>query len=348
MRVLVTGHRGYVGSVLCRVLQNANFDVVGLDVDLYGDCDFGRTQDAVPFFDIDIRDVEYTELLSFDAIIHLAALSDDPLADISPKHTQEINIEGTNRLAECAKRAGVERFLFASSCSVYGRGGNDLLTEESPVAPLSRYAQSKLDCENILRRMSSTLFTPISLRMPTCYGASSRIRLDLVVNDFVGSAVANRHIMMQSAGVAWRPMMHVEDVSRAYAGVLTAPTERIANQVFNIADSEQNFRVIEIADAVTEEIEQATRMIAKDAIDERSYRVDGAKLAKTLPNLQYRWNLVKGIRQLRSAMTSAGLTPGDWRSDRYRRAHRLRGRIERNELNAKLRPTASSVPALCY
>ena len=337
MRVLVTGHRGYIGAVMASVLQNARFDVVGLDCDLYGACEFGRTRETVPSYDTDLRDIEWTDLLSFDAVVHLAALPEDFDDQIDPQLTEEINLSATIRLAECCKRAQISRFLFASTCAVYGRDESGLIREDGVTHPLSAYAKSKLECERELSRLSSDTFAPVLLRNGTVYGVSPRLRLDTVVNDFVGAAFTNGRIDMQTEGRAWRPLIHVEDVARAYAAVLAAPDKRVAGHTFNVVASKENFRVIDVADMVTELIPHTTRFVPTGAFDRRSYRVDGTKLSDACPKLSMRWTLREGIRQLRDAMNSAGMTPGDWRSGRYRRIARLSSLMERGELDASLR-----------
>lgn len=344
MKVLVTGHRGYIGSVMTTVLERAGHDVIGLDCDLYAGCDFGRPAGIVACLDCDLRDVEPAALGSFDAVIHLAALSDDATTDCRTELADEINYHATIRLAKSCKRAGVPRFLFASSCGVYGRGSIELLPEHGAVNPLSRYAELKLRCEREIAGLADHTFTPVFLRNATVYGVSPRLRLDLVVNDFAFAALLLGRITMRSAGAAWRPFVHVEDLARVYLSVLTTPIDIVHNEVFNIVGEAENYRVIDIADMVAELLPECTRCSANEAFDQRSYRVDGAKLARILPHARFRWTLSRGIRQLFSAARAAGTTPGDWRSDRYRRAPRLQALLERGELDASLRRAA---PTLC-
>ncbi len=337
MRVLVTGHRGYIGSVLMSVLQHARHEVVGLDCDWYRDCDFGRMRDSIPSFEMDVRDVEFTDLLSFDAVIHLADLPQDATVQLDPALNEEINFEATLRLAECCKQASVSRFLFASTCAVYGSGEGKPQSESNSPAPTTPYALAKLRCEQALLRLADEHFEPVLLRNATVYGVSPRLRLDTVVNDFVGSAVAVGRVVMRTEGRAWRSLMHVEDVARVYATVLTAAGEVVGGQVFNVAKTGENYRVIDIADCVTEFVPDCTRSIRTGIPDQRSYCVDGSKLQRALPHLTWRWTLPQGIRQLRSAMLGAGLTAGEWRSDRYRRVICLRTMMERGELDPSLR-----------
>ena len=342
MRVLVTGHRGYIGSVLTTVLRHARYEVAGLDCDYYRGCDFGRVHEVVNNFEMDLRDVEFTDLLSFDAVVHLADLPPEAAHGSSPREACEINEEATLRLAECCKQAEVSRLLFASSCDVYRRGGA-VLNEQSPVDPATPAAASKLRCERALAAMAGPDFTPVFLRHASVYGVSPRIRTDLVVNDFVASAVATGRVVLQDNGMAWLPVVHVEDLCRVYAAILSAPDDLVHNQAVNVISSCENYRSIDIADMVTELVPSCTRSADCTVFDKPGYRVDGMKLQRTFPGLSFRWTLPMGIRQLRTAMLGCGLTPGDFRSDRYRRLARLRTLMEQGELGADLRRTEPAV-----
>ena len=344
MRVLVTGHRGYIGSVMTCVLRHARFDVVGLDCDWYSGCDFGRVVEPVPSFDTDIRDVEFTDLLSFDAVVHLAALPEHA----SGHHGRgagrrqavsidEIDYEATMHLAECAKQANVPRFVFASSWSVYGRNGTERLDETSPPNPVTAHGKSKLHCERDLARLADMAFTPVFLRNAEVYGVSPRLRMDLIVNDFVGSAVTHGRVEFRGGAGGWRSLVHVEDLCRAYAAVLTAPDDLVRSEVFNVTAPDADYRVIDVADAVTEMVPSCTRPLTVDLFDGKSVRTDGSKLRRRFPKLSFRWTLPLGIRQLQNAMVGAGVSPGDWRSDRYRRARRLQNLIDSGELDPSLR-----------
>lgn len=337
MRVLITGHRGYIGSVLAGFLHNARFEIVGLDADFYQGAGVGRTNPDVPEFTCDFRDVSFTDLLSFDAVVHLAALSDDPSGDIDEVLTGEINHRAVIRFAEYCRRAGVSRFVMASTCSVYGRGGTELLTEDSPPNPLSAYARAKLACENDLLLLSAASFTPVALRLATVYGMSPRLRLDTVVNDLTASAVAVGRVNLRSSGTSWRPLVHVEDAARAFAAVLLANASEVGGRTFNVVPEEANVRVIDIADAVVEWVPDAVRGTTRQNYDRRSYRVSGSRLLRAVPSFKYRWTLPQGIRQMREAMLGAGLTQADWRSGRFRRAACLRALLESGELTRDLR-----------
>lgn len=337
MKVLVTGHRGYIGSVLVRVLSNAGHEVTGLDTDWFHGCDFGRIEESVPSIDMDVRDIEAIDLAPFDAVIHLAAVSDDTSGDIDEALTEEINLQATLRLAWCCKSAGISRLIFASSCSVYGTGMNRLLDETSPVSPQSAYASSKLACERHLLDMTDSSFKPVLLRLATTYGVSPRLRMDIVVNDFVGSAVATGRVCMKTDGRAWRPLIHVEDVARVFAAVVAAPDEAVAGEVFNVARPAANHRIIDIADEVADSVPQCIRQAPRQIPDRSSYRVRGDKLHRTFPALKMRWTLPLGIRQLTNAMGAAGMSSGLWRSERYRRHLRLHKLVELGEIDNSFR-----------
>jgi len=343
MRVLVTGHRGYVGSVVASVLRHARYDVVGLDCDYFSGCNFGRIQDDIPSFDTDLREVESADLLSFDAVIHLAGLSSHEADVLGADLSREINLDATVRLAECCKQANVGRFLFASTCAVYGDGADAVSTELDIPAPQTAYAQQKLAAEKTLRRMARADFLPVFLRCGTVFGVSPRLRVDTVVNDFVGSMICHGRIDMKTVGRARRPLIHVEDVARAYAGTLTAPSGTIAGEVINIASTTENYRVIDIADTVVEQFGHGARQASPTNYDKQSYRASGDKLAKLLPKHRPRWTLRRGIRQLRTAMESAGFTPSDWRGRRYRRAAYLEWAVETAQLDPELRRKQKAV-----
>ncbi len=360
MRVLVTGHRGYLGSVLVNVLRHARFDVVGLDCDLYEGCDFGRVRNRIPDFEIDLRDVEFADLLSFDAVVHLADLPQHPSNPENTPSIDQANVEATVRLAECCRQAKVSRFLYASSCAVYGRGQERWSTEESPVHPTTMHAATRLCCEQELTRRADRTFTPIILRNPIAYGVSPRLRLDLLVNDFVAAAVTTGQIIVQTGGRAWRPLLHVEDIARAYAAVLSTPDEQmgirpqpVGSQVFNVVNAHENYQFVGIAEAVCEHLPDCVWKACANGqpsagwrFDDASYQVDGKKLRQAFPNFTFRWDLQLGIRQLRTAMIGAGLTYADWRSDRYRRRARITTLLERGQLSSDMRRTRAVLPLL--
>ena len=340
MRVLVTGHRGFIGSVLVNVLDHARFDVVGLDCDYYKGCDFGRAHGDVPSFEIDIRNVEFADLLSFDAVVHLADLPAAAASTLNPAVVRQISEEATVRLAACCKKANVGRFVFMSSCEVYGRwrgSSESVVDEQGPVDPVTAHGESKRRCELALLQMGDDALTSVILRSGSVYGVSPRLRLDVCVNDFVASAMLRGNVMLEGDGGAWRSLVHVEDLCRAVASVLVAPDEAVRGEVFNLVAPNANLRLIEIADLATELVPHATRSVSEFSVDEPSCRVDGSKFERCFPKFSHRYDLTTGMRQLRSAMDSAGLSPGDWRSDRYRRLPRLSRLIERREVDITLR-----------
>ena len=345
MRVLVTGHRGYIGSVLVRVLGHSRFEVVGLDTDLYRGCDFGRVRETIPDFDVDIRQIEVADLVSFDAVIHLAAAPDAAYDSLGRQSADQINVEATLRLADCCKAARVSRFLFASTCRVYESRSQEECSETAPVAPRSAAALAKHQCEQYLLRLADRAFVPAILRQADVYGVSPRLRLDLVTNALVASAVTRQVACLNSDGAAWRPQVHVGDLARVYSLLLTAEDEKVNAEVFNVVAPDENQRLIELADLVAEHIPRCTRSTRRQHQSEPSYRADGRKLRDRFPQFAYRWTLTTGIRQLQYAMENAGLTPSDIRSNRFHRTQRLRDQIERGRLDRSMRHTsAPSVP----
>ncbi len=335
MKVLITGHRGYIGSVLTQVLLNRGIEVIGLDADLYSDCAFGRVREPGTSLAIDIRHVESHHFGGVDVVIHLAGIADDASGDLDPQLTEDINLAGTMRVAEMAKAAGVGRFFFASSCSVYGKGAQELLTEKSLVNPVSKYDQFKLSCEQGLAKLADENFSPVYLRLGTVYGVSPKLRLDTVVNDFVGAATTTGRIAMKTAGLAWRPFIHVEDVARTISALLSLSPQRVHNRAINIVQRHENYRVAQVADAVTDAIPNSQWTGAFDIADLKSYSVSGQQLAHLLPGFRFNWKLEDGIRQLAAALQGAGVTSSEWRSDRYRRVMRLRSLLERGALDGR-------------
>ncbi len=342
MKALVTGHAGYIGSVLVGVLRAQGHDVVGLDTNLYRDCDFGRHREFVPEFTLDIRDVEPQDLQRFDAVIHLADLPNDAPDVLAPDAVQSVNEIATRRLATACKQAGVRRFLFASTCQAFAGCRGAPVTERTPPAPVTTHARAKRNCEYALQELADETFSPIILRQAGVYGVSPRLRLDLFINDLVASAATTGRLHLPGDGHAFHPLIHVEDLARAYATLLTAPDERPHDRLYNLADPEAS-RAIDIADAIVETVPFCTRVTTPRLNNEPSIRIDASHFMRNFPNFRFRWTLAQGIRQLCEAFHGAGLTAGDWRSDRYRRILRLQSALEQGAADRNLRQIWTAV-----
>src|SRR5882724_6018378 len=300
MRILVTGHNGYIGSVLAPFMAAAGHDVIGLDTYLFEDCSLGEDTVRIESLRCDVRDVGATDLAGFDAIIHLAALSNDPLGNVNPQCTYDINHLASVRLARLAKQAGVSRFLFASSCSLYGVAGDALLTEDAAFNPITPYGASKVRVEQDVARLADERFSPTFLRNATAYGVSPRLRGDLVVNNLVGLAYTTGEVLISSDGTPWRPLVHVEDIAHAFLAVLHAPRELVHNQAFNVGRSEENYRVRDLGTLVEQVVPGSkVRYAQGGGPDPRCYRVDCGKLARTIPEYQPQWTVRRGMEQLR-------------------------------------------------
>jgi nucleoside-diphosphate-sugar epimerase len=338
MRVLVTGHNGYIGSVLAPALQAAGHDVVGLDTFFFEDCTLGRDDPPVPAMRMDIRDVHPTDLLGFDAVVHLAALCNDPLGDLNPGWTDDINHRASVRLGRIARDAGVARFVFASSCSMYGAAGEDVVTEEAPLKPLTAYAVSKVRTEEGLANLADGRFSPVFMRNATAYGLSPRLRADVVLNNLVCWAHTTGRIRIMSDGTPWRPIVHVQDIARAVAAVLVAPRDAIHNQAFNVGANGENYQVLELAEIVQATVPGCTIERAAGAgPDPRSYRVDFRKLARTLPAFTLHWNASRGAKDLHAALLEGGVTLADFQGERYMRLARIKRLLESRRLDDTLR-----------
>lgn len=339
MRILVTGHHGYIGSVKAPFLQAAGHEVTGLDTLFYEGCDLRDDDAEIPSLRLDLRDVRPEHLTGFDAVVHLAALSNDPLGDLSADLTREINFAATLTLARAAKEAGVRRFVFSSSCSMYGASSPDEhVDEEAPLRPLTAYAESKVLAENALLELAGEDFSPVFMRNATAYGVSPRLRVDIVLNNLVGWAHTTGRVRILSDGTPWRPLVHIEDIARATLAILEAPTDLVHAQAFNIGGSAENYQVSELAEIVRDTVGRCTIEYAGSADpDPRSYRVDFGRFARAFPDLEMPWTAKRGAEELFAAYRDVGLTLAEFQSDRYIRLKRLKLLLEDGALDRELR-----------
>ncbi len=338
MNVLLTGDRGYIGQTMTRFLLGRGHQVTGLDTDYYYDCDFGRSDRAYPKLERDIRDVSPEDIRGFDAVVHLAGLSNDPLGSLQSELSYDINHHASVRLAKMAKQAGVRRFLFASSCSMYGMAGEDVLGEESPLRPLTPYARSKVRSEEGLSALAEKHFSPTFLRNATAYGVSSRLRIDIVLNNLVGWSVTTGNIRILSDGTPWRPIVHIEDISQAFALVLEAPVKVIHNQAFNIGADSENYRVRDLA-AIVHKVVPASKVeyVGQGGPDPRNYRVSFAKFVRAFPTFRCRWTALEGAQELYDAYRAQNLTLEGLQGRKYVRLKQIEVLLSNGQLDSDLR-----------
>lgn len=342
MRILVTGHKGYIGSVMVPSLLAEGFDLTGLDSDIYRGCSYGSEPLQIREIIKDIRDAEIRDFSGIDAVIHLAAVPNDTFGVLSPELTYEINYAATIRLAEIAKRAGVGRFLLASSCASYGIQTDELLGEEAVLNPTNAYARSKLLAEQELNRRAGAGFHPVFMRIATAYGFSPRHRLDLVLNNLVAWAQQTGILFLKGDGNSWRPIVHVRDIAEAFTAVLKAPLELSHNRVFNVGLQGENYRIRNIAEAVTLVV-PASRIEYGfgSSSDKRNYRLSFMKIKETLKDYHPKWNLFRGAEELYEAYQRTGLSREDIEGPKYRRIDQIKALMKSGKLTQDIRWSAN-------
>jgi len=340
MRVLVTGSSGYIGTVLVPMLEKQGHEVVGLDTDYYSACTFTGKLAEIKTISRDVREELADVITGYDAIIHLAGLSNDPLGDYDPTLTEEINYKATVKIAKLAKQSGAERFIFASSCSNYGASGDNFLTEEASFNPVTPYGKSKVLVEQALNELADDKFSPTYLRASTAYGVSPRLRFDLVVNNLTAWAYTTGQVYLKSDGTPWRPIVHVEDICRAYIAALESNRELVHNEAFNVGTTTENYQIREIAEIVEDIVPGCKVAFAEDAgPDKRCYRVDCNKIARVLHNFKPQWTVRQGIADLYNTYKTVGLELDEFEGPRLMRIAHIKELVDIGRLDTKLRWT---------
>jgi nucleoside-diphosphate-sugar epimerase len=337
-RILITGNNGYIGSVMGPWFKRAGFDVVGLDTNLFQQCSLVPDKDNIPTVEKDLREVTPRDLEGFDAVVHLAALSNDPIGNLREDWTRDINHTGSVRLAKCAKQAGVKRFVFSSSCIMYGMSEVAEANEDAPLAPQTEYARSKVTAEAALSELADDDFSPVFCRNGTVYGLSPRMRFDTVLNNLMGMAVSAGRVQVFSDGTPWRPVVHVQDVARSFQAILEAPRADIHDQAFNMGADHLNHQISDLARIVTETVPGcALEMVPQPGADQRTYKAGFGKFKRTFPAFQFMWTPRDGARELYEAFTAIGLTAADFKDKRFTRLHWLRHLIDSGQVDGQLR-----------
>jgi len=336
-RVLLTGHKGYIGSILAPLLTQAGYAVTGMDTGYFASCTLVPDPVVIPTINKDIRQLVPDELRGYDAVIHLAALSNDPIGNLDEGWTREINYEGSVRLAEYAKNAGVKRFLFSSSCIMYGMSEAQVVNEESPLDPRTEYARSKVFAERGISALAADGFSPTFLRNGTIYGLSPRMRFDTVLNDLVATGLTTGKVVVHGDGKPWRPVIHVEDVASAFIVALQAPIEKVHNQAFNTGANELNYQIGDLARIVTETVPDCVlELESQGGADQRTYKADFSKFARTFPDFKFRYNAEQGAKYLYEGFKANGLTYADLTDKRFTRLRWLRHLMETEQLDEAL------------
>lgn len=338
MRVMVTGHKGYIGTVMVPMVQAAGHEVLGLDSDLYRNSTYGKGIPEVPEIIKDIRDIEKADLKGVDAIIHLAGLSNDVLGDLNQDLTYDINHHASVRMAAMAKEVGISRFVFASSCSNYGAAGDRVQDEQGELHPVTAYAISKVRVERDLAQLADDKFSPVIMRNSTAYGASPRIRFDIVLNNLTAWAYTTGHVLLKSDGTPWRPIVHIEDISMAAIAALESPREVVHNQVFNVGINSENYQMRQLAEIVGKTVPNCEIKFAGGAEpDKRNYRVDFTKYTNAFPNHKLHWNATQGAKQIYDSYRTIGLGKDDYEGPRYKRIAQLKLLLSTGQLDGSLR-----------